>query len=230
MKNLCGVYENIYVEHHSNGSKQYKLSTSAKESFKAGTEEKKMSSQSGSNASSDSKCNKNVLRIALVLHVLWHRIGMALQMKVDTTPATISDATMNMALVLHESLSTFSGLAEAVCAFIVFSSYSDCQFIFAIFIFTNFYWVSVKIFIDVVSLFFFFEKFLCINEIKNLCNNISVVSNSMFLILVPAFWLSNRSVRSSVINLVSYWHYELFAGLLLLPGFTHVMPVTNDLL
>ena len=40
-----------------------------------------------------------------------------LEMRADPTPEKISDGTMNMALMLHESLSTFSGIAETVRVF-----------------------------------------------------------------------------------------------------------------
>ena len=69
LKDLCGVYESIYMEHHHNAAKTYKLSALARDTLKTGTEEKKSSSQAGSSRSSDAKSNKNVLRIALVLHV-----------------------------------------------------------------------------------------------------------------------------------------------------------------
>ena len=62
----------------------------------------------------NTKTNKNALEIALVLHVLWHRIGTMLNLKSEPTPAHILNITLNMALVLHACLLSYGAIAEQV--------------------------------------------------------------------------------------------------------------------
>ena len=96
LQNLCGAQECIYMEHYQNAAKTYKLSALARDTLKTGTEEKNSSSQAGSSRFFVQN-SVNVLRIALVLHMLQPRIERALEKRADPTPETISDATMNMA-------------------------------------------------------------------------------------------------------------------------------------
>ena len=66
------------------------------------------------NPECNAKTSKNALRLALNLHVLWHRLDNALNQLTGSTPNVVLESTMNMTLTLHDTLLAFSGVAEAV--------------------------------------------------------------------------------------------------------------------
>lgn len=66
------------------------------------------------NPECNAKTSKNALRLALNLHVLWHRLGKALDQLAGPTPRVVTETTMSMALTLHDTLLAFGGIAEAV--------------------------------------------------------------------------------------------------------------------
>ena len=64
----------------------------------------------------EAKSSKNILKIAMVLHVLWHHIDNLLQYnwKTDPTPTKISCGVMNLAISLNGCSSNFKGIIQAV--------------------------------------------------------------------------------------------------------------------
>ena len=66
------------------------------------------------NPECNAKIKKNTLRLAVTMHVLWHRLGRSLESLAGPTPTTITETTLNMALALHDCFLSFSGVAEAV--------------------------------------------------------------------------------------------------------------------
>ena len=118
VKGFSVIYENIYMEHHQDDVKVYKLSISAREAYSKYVKEKDSIKPSQAAGAFDPECNakikKNTLRLALTLHILWHRLGRSLESLAGPTPTTIPEETLNMALALHDCFLTFSGLAETV--------------------------------------------------------------------------------------------------------------------
>ena len=116
LKGLGTVYEHIYTEHHQENPVKYTLTATARELYiKYCKGKTNMSSSVGAfNPECNAKTGKNALRLALNLHVLWHRLDKALNQLAGPTPTTISESTMNMALTLHDTLLAFGGVAEAV--------------------------------------------------------------------------------------------------------------------
>ena len=72
------------------------------------------------NPQCNAKSSKKALRLALNLHVLWHRLDTALEQLTGATPREVNEATMNMALTLHDTLLAFGGVAETVCSLYMF--------------------------------------------------------------------------------------------------------------
>ena len=70
-------------------------------------------------SSPNAKSNKNTIRLALNLHIICHRLGIALQQLTAPTLMTISETTMSYALALHDALLAFGGIAEAVSFLLV---------------------------------------------------------------------------------------------------------------
>ena len=118
VKSLGTVYEQIYVEHHQENALEYTLSVGARELYYKYCKGKKQeSSQSAAGTFSpecNAKSNKNAIRLALNIHILWHRLDIALQQLTAPTPRQISESTMAYALTLHDTLLSFGGVAEAV--------------------------------------------------------------------------------------------------------------------
>lgn len=65
-----------------------------------------------------SKRNKHVLRLALCMHVLFHRLQKALDQQTGPTERGINVHTLNMAIAMTESLETFKGMSEIVSIFV----------------------------------------------------------------------------------------------------------------
>ena len=129
LKGLGTVYEHIYTEHHQENPVEYTLTATARELYiKYCKGKTNMSSSVGAfNPECNAKTGKNALRLALNLHVLWHRLDKALNQLAGPTPTTISESTMNMALTLHDTLLAFGGVAEAVSVhfFFIYRTQSD---------------------------------------------------------------------------------------------------------
>ena len=116
LKGLGTVYEHIYTEHHQENPVEYTLTASARELYiKYCKGKTNLSASVGAfNPECNAKTEKNALRLALNLHVLWHRLDKALNQLAGPTPTAVSESTMNMALTLHDTLLAFGGVAEAV--------------------------------------------------------------------------------------------------------------------
>lgn len=111
LRNLKSVYEAVYNEHHP-VQKVYTLSEGAKEVFYA--YDSKLKLESESSKSNATKLTKHALKLSLVLHVLWHRIGQALAIQSNPTPEEIPEETMNRAIHLNEHFITVGGTLKAV--------------------------------------------------------------------------------------------------------------------
>lgn len=116
------VLEEIFVEHNDETVK-YSLSASAREAFFKFAKSPENVTQSQSSAGnrpapevkhSNSKRNKQVLRVAINMHVLYERLKKALAHQTGPTERTISLLTMNMAINLVETLETYKGISETV--------------------------------------------------------------------------------------------------------------------
>ena len=119
VKGLGTVYEQIYAEHHQETDVEYTLNASARKLYIKYCKGQNSVQESASVSSSftpecNAKTGKNALRLALNLHVLWHRLGKALNHLLGPTPKVINESTMNMTLTLHDTLLTYGGVAEAV--------------------------------------------------------------------------------------------------------------------
>lgn len=116
LKGLATVYEQLYIEHHQEAPIEYTLNMSAREVYTKYCKGKSNIQVSAGtfNPECNAKTTKNALRLALSLHVLWHRCDKSLNQLTGPTPKVITESTMNMALALHDSLLAFGGVAEAV--------------------------------------------------------------------------------------------------------------------
>ena len=101
------MYQHIYTEHHQENPVEYTLTETARELYiKYCKGKTNMSSSVGAfNPECNAKTGKNALRLALNLHVLWHRLDKALNQLAGPTPTTISESSMNMALTLQTPFS-----------------------------------------------------------------------------------------------------------------------------
>ena len=123
VKELGTVYEQIFVEHHQENPIEYTLSPSAKETFLKyckGTSAARRAVQSSQGGAGtfhpecNAKSTKNALGLSLNIHILWHRLDKALQQLTGPKPKMITEATISMALALHDALLSFGGVAEVV--------------------------------------------------------------------------------------------------------------------
>ena len=115
VKSLGDVFEKIYLEHNATPAVKYTLTASAKELFFKFSKPNEDDSQ-GAGISTGSKNYKNTLRVALSMHVLYHRLTKALALESGTTPAAIPADTMQMAITFTETLETMKGISELVSA------------------------------------------------------------------------------------------------------------------
>ena len=90
VKSLSNVFEKIYLEHNATPAVKYTLTASAKELFFKFSKPNEDDSQ-GAGISTGSKKYKNTLRVALSMHVLYHRLTKALAVESGTTPAASSN-------------------------------------------------------------------------------------------------------------------------------------------
>lgn len=115
VKSLTDVFEKIFMEHNTKPPAKYTLTASAKELFfkysKPG-EESQSAGPSSCEVSTGSKKVKNMLRIAMNMHVLYYRLKKMLSLEAGTTPTVINDQTLQMAIFLTETLETIKGVSE----------------------------------------------------------------------------------------------------------------------
>ena len=72
-----------------------------------------------------SKRNKQVLRLTLAMHVLYHRLEKALNLETGPTNRTTDEKIMGMAMSMIENLEVFKGLSEMVSAFNTHAHFKD---------------------------------------------------------------------------------------------------------
>ena len=128
VNSLNVVLEQIVMEHNTDETVKYSLSASAIEAFfkfsklpenvtpsqsSAGTRPKPEVKHSNSNR------NKQVIRVAVNMHILYERLKKALAHQTRPTERTISLLTMNMAINLLETLETYKGISETVSLFYI---------------------------------------------------------------------------------------------------------------
>lgn len=117
VKSLGDVFEKIYVEHNTTPALKYTLTATAKELFFKYSKPSEDDSQGAGTCgiiSTGSKKYKNTLRVALNMHVLYHRLTKALDLESGTTPTAITAETMQMAITFTETLETMKGISELV--------------------------------------------------------------------------------------------------------------------
>lgn len=132
VKSLSDVFEKIYIEHNGQVPVQYRLNASAKELFFKCSKPNVDAPLSQGAATGgrmvcapSSKKTKNTLRVALNMHVLYHRLSKALALESGPMPLEINAPTMQMAIALVEALETFKGISEIVsCALNIYCKVS----------------------------------------------------------------------------------------------------------
>ena len=115
VKSLGDVFEKIYVEHNTTPALKYTLTATAKEvffKFSKPNEDDSQGAVASPSISSGSKKYKNTLRVALNMHVLYHRLIRALALESGTTPTTITAETIQMAITFTDTLETMKGISE----------------------------------------------------------------------------------------------------------------------
>ena len=119
VKSFGDVFEKIYIEHNGQVPVQYKLN--AKELFfkcSKPIEDAPLSQGAATGGSivcaPNSKKTKNTLRVALSMHILYHRLSKVLSLESGPTPLQINASTMQMAIALVEALETIKGISEIV--------------------------------------------------------------------------------------------------------------------
>jgi hypothetical protein len=115
LQNLNGVFEDIYTRHWGSSIK-YTLSNEAKEIYIKHVDQAIPSQES--NTRNSSSCNhkvqRNILKVALNLHVLYNRITNVLDGQSNQIPVRISVHTMNNAIVLIKFLKRIRAISELV--------------------------------------------------------------------------------------------------------------------
>lgn len=122
VKSFGDAFKKIYIEHNGQVPVQYGLTASAKELFFKWSKpiEGAPLSQGAATGGSivcatNSKKIKNTFRMALNMHVLYHRLSKVLALESGPTPLQILNAsTMQMAIALVEALETIKGISEIV--------------------------------------------------------------------------------------------------------------------
>ncbi|PFX30035.1 hypothetical protein AWC38_SpisGene5185 [Stylophora pistillata] len=111
---LC--QEKIYVEHLQENIIEYTFSAGARELYykycKGKNQESSQSAARTFSPECNAKSNKNAIRLALNMHILWHCLDIAPQQLTAPTPRVLSETTMGYALTLHDTLLSFGGVAE----------------------------------------------------------------------------------------------------------------------
>jgi len=131
VKSLTDVFEKIYMEHNTKPPVKYTLTASAKELFfkySKPCEESQSASPSSCDGSTGSKKLKNMLSVALNMHVLYHCLKKILALEAGTTPTAIGAQTLQMAISFTETLETIKGVSELVS--ITFDIYIEKKKVF----------------------------------------------------------------------------------------------------
>ena len=92
------LYERIYAKHNTGDRVKYCLSREALDVYVRHMGENQ--TQEGAAANGHSKDDKNIIRLAAVMHVLYAVIGQALNQRTDDIPDKISESTLNEAIAL----------------------------------------------------------------------------------------------------------------------------------
>ena len=117
---LDGVLEQIYAEHNKNPPVKYTLTATAREAFfKFAKPQDHLPNSQGAATDveanvNNSKRNKHVLRLALSMHVLYDRLKKALELQTGPTSHSIGLDTLNMAIVMIQSLEIYKGMSRMV--------------------------------------------------------------------------------------------------------------------
>ena len=117
VKSLGDVFEKLYVEHNTTPAVKYTLTASAKElffKFSKPNEDDSQGTAAKASIPTGSKKYKNTLRVALNMHVLYHRLTKSLALESGTTPTAITAETMQRAIIFTETLETMKGISELV--------------------------------------------------------------------------------------------------------------------
>ncbi len=116
LQNLYGVYEDIYIRHNSGSALRYTLSYEAKDIYIKHIDQAIPSQETNSRSSAgcNHKVQRNILKAALNLHVLYNRIANMLNSQANPIPTQISADIMNNAIVLIEFLKRLRAISELV--------------------------------------------------------------------------------------------------------------------
>ena len=120
IQSLDGVLEQIYAEHNNNPPVKYTLTATAREAFfKFAKPQDHLPNSQGAVIDveanvNNSKRNKHVLRLALSMHVLYDRLKKALELQTGPTSHIIGLETLNMAIVMVQSLEIYKGMSRMV--------------------------------------------------------------------------------------------------------------------
>lgn len=120
IQSLNVVLEQIYAEHNNVPAVKYSMSASAREAFfKFAKPQDRLQSTQGVSSEmeanrNDSNRKKHVLRLALSMHVLYDRLGKAINLKTAVTSGTIALQTLNMAITLVQCLEIYKGVTHMV--------------------------------------------------------------------------------------------------------------------
>ena len=116
LQNLNGVYKDIYTRHNSGSALRYTLSHEAKDIYIKHIDQTIPSQETNSRSSAgcNHKVQRNILKVALNLHVLYNRIANVLNGQANSIPTRISADIMNNAIVLNEFLKRLRAISELV--------------------------------------------------------------------------------------------------------------------
>lgn len=114
------LLEQIYAEHNNNPPVKYTLTATAREAFfKFAKPQDHLPNSQGAVIDveanvNNSKRNKHVLRMALSMHVLYDRLKKALELQTGSTSHIIGLETLNMAIVMVQSLEIYKGMSRMI--------------------------------------------------------------------------------------------------------------------
>lgn len=94
------LYERIYAKHNTADKIKYCLEEEALDIYVKHTSHENSSPQETCSASGNAKDDKNIIRLAAVIHVLFTMIDQALNQGVEDIPTKISARTMTAAIAL----------------------------------------------------------------------------------------------------------------------------------
>lgn len=119
-----GVFEDIYVRHSGTNQIKYTLAVEAREMFVKHIDEiiPSQSNQARFQSQCSHKTDRNILKIALNLHVLYDRISKVLNGQAGPVPAEVSADNMGYAIALVEHLKRLRTISEIVS--IYYSEYT----------------------------------------------------------------------------------------------------------